>query len=583
MNRVKAELVLMSPTNPRQTFSDSSIEELAASIVKHGLLHPIVVRPISVGKASEHNYLQKNGVESSDLHIIHMANGASGFYEVAAGERRFRAMKYLAKTEIPVTVMELTDEEFMEVQFIENIERKDVHPLEEAKAFKYLMLVRQDKDKKYSMKNLADDLGRSPKFISKRLKLNDLGDKAKDYLLKGYMNISQALELVGLPEEEQNEVLHYCSDTYEDQEGKKTVTVSSSSAIRSRVKDSLMKLEDALFDPKDANLTEAPACSSCEFNTSCQKLLFSDMDPEGGKCTNKKCFDEKTFTAKHQLIDDFRIKHPEGKLIKMGRYWEDIDPSLSSIIDKKKVLSVFDDDVNMDKKCPKDFVRCLVLPTRWGDNNEHQFKVVNVNKEIIEKEEEEKREEIERKEELERKRNNSKYDKAMAKYRDETWQWQREIRTYRDDKYDKELTEKVGQFNFNEFPEELMLAAAIGCVRYQHDDDEFFDYVLEHQPKVLDNYKGKIDRKKSVRSIIEEDIEYDDFIALVDNKVILQVFFNELIKYHIEECPEDIRLKALKGIGIDEKEIKAKAEKEFSKKNPEPVKPRIEDFETVEA
>jgi ParB family transcriptional regulator, chromosome partitioning protein len=95
-----------SKTNPRRFFDEAKLAELAANIRQHGVLQPILVRPLPEGEA--------------------------GMYELVAGARRFRASKLAKRESIPATVRELTDAQALELQVIENVQRVDVHPLDEA-------------------------------------------------------------------------------------------------------------------------------------------------------------------------------------------------------------------------------------------------------------------------------------------------------------------------------------------------------------------------------------------------------------------------------------------------------------------
>src|SRR5690606_24885638 len=95
-----------SPLQPRQTFDEAAIAELAGSVAEKGVLQPIVVRPVEGG------------------------------FEVVAGERRFRAAQRAGLTSIPAVVRELTDQETLEIAIIENLQREDLNPIEEARAFK---------------------------------------------------------------------------------------------------------------------------------------------------------------------------------------------------------------------------------------------------------------------------------------------------------------------------------------------------------------------------------------------------------------------------------------------------------------
>jgi ParB/RepB/Spo0J family partition protein len=118
LNRVKP-----SPTNPRKRFSEDAHRELTASVLKHGVMQPVLVRPWP----KEPKY-----------------------FEIVAGERRFRASTAAGLTEIPVLVKDLSDDEVLHIQIIENLQRQDLHPLEEADGYAVLA------ERGHSTKQIAD-------------------------------------------------------------------------------------------------------------------------------------------------------------------------------------------------------------------------------------------------------------------------------------------------------------------------------------------------------------------------------------------------------------------------------------------
>src|SRR5882724_7925316 len=130
-----------STTNPRKTFNEQQLEELAESIRSKGILSPLLVRR------------------------------QNGHFEIVTGARRYRAAQRAGLEEIPVRVGTFTDAEALEIQIIENIQRADVHPFEEAQGFRAL-LDREGAD--YTIEKIAAKTGKAASFIAKRLKLLDL-------------------------------------------------------------------------------------------------------------------------------------------------------------------------------------------------------------------------------------------------------------------------------------------------------------------------------------------------------------------------------------------------------------------------
>jgi len=166
-----------SSTNPRKHFDATAIKELAESIKKHGVLQPILVREI--GAVPEN--MVKVGTPS---------------YELVAGERRFRAGKLAGLKEIPAIVLKLTDIEAVEIQVIENLQRADLHPMEEAEGYEFLM-----KQHGYAGADaIAAKIGKSRSYVYGRLKLCALTPDVKKAFLKDAISPSVALLLAWIQE-----------------------------------------------------------------------------------------------------------------------------------------------------------------------------------------------------------------------------------------------------------------------------------------------------------------------------------------------------------------------------------------------
>ena len=127
-------LLTESKTNPRRTFENDSLKELAESIRTQGVLSPLLVRPLT----------------------------EQGF-EIVFGARRYRAARMAEVATVPVRIKQLTDAEALEAQLIENLQRRDVHPLEEAQGFRALLNLEEPK---YSIEQLAAKTGKSPVYVA---------------------------------------------------------------------------------------------------------------------------------------------------------------------------------------------------------------------------------------------------------------------------------------------------------------------------------------------------------------------------------------------------------------------------------
>lgn len=173
LRRIKLSEVFADPDQPRRAFDEVALDELAASIAEHGILQPIVVTP------------QKGG------------------YQIVAGERRYRAAKKAGLDKIPALVRTLTDQHKLELSLIENLQRRDLNPLETATA--YLKLRDQFN---LTLDEIGQRVGgKSVSTISNTLRLLRLPESVREALLDGRLREGQARPLVNLDEKVINEVL----------------------------------------------------------------------------------------------------------------------------------------------------------------------------------------------------------------------------------------------------------------------------------------------------------------------------------------------------------------------------------------
>ena len=159
------------PGQPRKTFDDETLAELSASIAEHGLLQPIAVRP-----------------------------KPSGGYLIVAGERRWRASRMAGLTEVPGIVKDVTDEQAMELALVENLQREDLDPVEEAVGIRELM-TRCD----LTQEQAARKLGKSRSALANSLRLLSLPETVLELLKSGFITIGHAKVVLGLPTPELQE------------------------------------------------------------------------------------------------------------------------------------------------------------------------------------------------------------------------------------------------------------------------------------------------------------------------------------------------------------------------------------------
>jgi ParB/RepB/Spo0J family partition protein len=252
-----AELV-ESPLNHRKTFDKSKLAELAESIRKHGVISPVLARPTSAGG-----------------------------YELVFGHRRYRAAELAGLTEIPATVREMDDREVLELQLIENVQREDVHPLEEADGYKLLI-----DHHGYDVDGLAAKLGKSKAHVYGRLKLATMLPAAKEGFHADKFNAGVAMVIARVPEHHQEEALKLVRNPGWRPAGEKEPLSAREALnlIRNRL---MLQLRDAPFPVGDAQLVPATgACKACPKRTGCQPQLFADVD-EADTCTDPTCFQSK--------------------------------------------------------------------------------------------------------------------------------------------------------------------------------------------------------------------------------------------------------------------------------------------------
>jgi len=168
IRKVAIDLIKANPKNPRRLFKEEDLEELAGSIRQHGMIQPVVVRPAPAG--------------------------GSG-YELIAGERRWRAAQKAGQHEIPVIIQDVTDREAMEIAIIENVQRQDLNPLEEAMGYDQLI-----QEFEYTQNDLASVIGKSRSHVANTLRLLKLPEPVKEYLNEGALTAGHARALIAAPD-----------------------------------------------------------------------------------------------------------------------------------------------------------------------------------------------------------------------------------------------------------------------------------------------------------------------------------------------------------------------------------------------
>ncbi|MFL1010986.1 ParB/RepB/Spo0J family partition protein [Flavisericum labens] len=239
-------------TNPRSDFNEQSIQKLAESIKEHGVLQPLLVRPTSEG------------------------------YELVCGERWLRACKLIDLKSVPVQIKDMNDQEALEAQIIENLEREDVHPLREAETFR--MMIGKGN---YLIEDIAIKIAKSESFILQRLSLNNLNAEWKKLFFKNGINLSKALIIARLDKKYQKEVAENASDW--------SGGIKSAKQLQSYIDSNITaQLSKAVFNTLDEKLVKrAGACVNCPKRSGANSSLFPDVKDED-RCFDKVCFSNKT-------------------------------------------------------------------------------------------------------------------------------------------------------------------------------------------------------------------------------------------------------------------------------------------------
>ncbi len=155
---VPIEFVHRNPRNPRRTFDEAELDELSRSISQHGIVQPVVVRPLPEGR-----------------------------YEIIAGERRWRAAQRAGMVEIPVLIRDVDDRTALELAIVENVQRSDLNPIDEAEGYRQLI-----SEHGYTQNDLGDIIGKSRSHVANTLRLLKLPQKVRDMLGNGDLSAGHA-------------------------------------------------------------------------------------------------------------------------------------------------------------------------------------------------------------------------------------------------------------------------------------------------------------------------------------------------------------------------------------------------------
>jgi len=256
LSEVKIEDIKFSPFNARKEFAKDKLQELADSIKEKGVIEPIIVR-----KAKD------------------------GGVEVICGERRVRASKLAGLSTIPAILKELDDKQALEFQVIENLQREDLNPIDEACGYEAMV-----RDMGYTQKSLADKVGKNLTYIKQRMVLLGLEEEYRLAIRKGEILAAHGQILLRLGD------LKERADLFKNIIKDKLTISEAASQLQSYT----CYLDRIKFDKTE--------CAKCQFNGASQPDLFKDPNYLKGYCLNKICFNKKKTDMINKELQKLRDK-----------------------------------------------------------------------------------------------------------------------------------------------------------------------------------------------------------------------------------------------------------------------------------
>lgn len=300
------EVVVASLTNPRKTFDKAKLQELADSIKATGVHQPILVRPLP-GSRLQDTFFEVNSLVRR--------TGPKPTHEIISGERRYRASQLAGMPTIPAMVRTLSDDQVLEIQIIENLQRDDLTPLEEAEGYEHLM-----QHAGLNADQVAAKIGKSRSYVYARTKLLDLGPQGREALREGKLDASRALLVARIPDGElQAKAVNRI--TQGNYHGTLPSYREASDIVQ---REFMLKLADARFPIKDATLRpEAGDCQACPKRTGANPDLFSDVKG-ADVCTDPKCYHAKEEAHNARQLAEAKAR---GQTIITGKEARELMPN----------------------------------------------------------------------------------------------------------------------------------------------------------------------------------------------------------------------------------------------------------------
>lgn len=322
--------VVASLTNPRRHFDHDFIKGLAASIREHGLAQPILVRPLPASRLEETSYEPLSPQAAWPLPERRRKH-IRPTHEIVAGEQRWRACELAGVRFIPALIRELTDQQVLELQLIENLKRRDLHPMEEAEGYERLR-----ETMGLTADDIADRIDKGRSYVYNTLKLLDLVPDARAAFYDGKLTRSTAELVAKRPAGLQLQVLKDITAT--DFHGEPMSFRKAKEHVDSNY---MLKLGTAVFKITDETLVpEAGSCRVCPKRSGANPQLFDDV-AHADTCTDPTCFNVK----KEAHYSRIRIEaEARGQTVITGKEAKEIMPNSTTLRGYTRV----DDDQAVD-------------------------------------------------------------------------------------------------------------------------------------------------------------------------------------------------------------------------------------------
>jgi ParB family chromosome partitioning protein len=304
---VAIDRVVESPLNPRRHYNQKRLEELAESIRQAGIISPLIVR------------------------------GRDANFEIAAGHRRRRAAIIAGLTEVPVMIRPMDDASFLEVLNVDNLQRVDVHPLEEADGFAHMLTTLPD----FNVATLALRTGKGETYLYQRLALRGLIEPLQKLFVEERINISQAILLARLQPADQERLSRIDEknpwdsgalwDPDRSERGQPPVPVSTAELKKTIEAEVYLDLKGTPWNKLDAELVPAAgACMTCPKRTKANLALFDDVE-KGDRCLDRACYDSKRDAHLVQVETKLEAKGTELPKISLGHHGGEVPKGVKQV------------------------------------------------------------------------------------------------------------------------------------------------------------------------------------------------------------------------------------------------------------